>query len=283
VTYHPDPEFPARIHRILPQVGALVIVDNGSAEAQQHMLRDLAVLPPIHLVLNGVNLGIASALNIGIRHAAALGFAWALLLDQDSDVDEDMVRHLCAVRAVFPDRDKLAVIGSGFRDINKDGPVVKQAVGAAPWEEAEFVITSGSLISLPVHAAIGAFREELFIDSVDVDYCYRARARGYRVIKTRKTIMAHAIGAFAQHNLLWMKKWTSNHSPDRRYYIARNGTVMLREYGNYVCGLWALKSFMRCFRLCKRIVLYEQMRGRKIAAVCQGWWDGVRGHMGPRR
>ena len=30
-----------------------------------------------------------------------------------------------------------------------------------------------------------------------------------------------------------MTKWTTNHSPDRRYYIARNDTVMLREYGGY--------------------------------------------------
>ena len=54
--------------------------------------------------------------------------------------------------------------------------------------------------------------------------------------------MSHAIGAYSQHSWLGMNKWTTNHSPDRRYYIARNDTVMLREYGNYVFGLWALKS-----------------------------------------
>ncbi|HUE11875.1 MAG TPA: hypothetical protein VMQ54_13080, partial [Steroidobacteraceae bacterium] len=64
--------------------------------------------------------------------------------------------------------------------------------------------------------------------------------------------------------------------------IARNDTVMLHDYGNYAWGLWALKSFSRCLRLCKRIVLYEPMKSRKIAAVAQGWWDGVRGRLGPR-
>ncbi len=43
-----------------------------------------------------------------------------------------------------------------------------------------------------------------------------------------------------------------------------------------------MKSLSRCLRLCKRIALYEQMKSRKMAAVAQGWWDGVRGHMGPR-
>ena len=151
-----------------------------------------------------------------------------------------------------------------------------------PWEEVESVITSGSLIPLAAHAAIGPFREEFFIDHVDREYCFRARAKGFRVIKTRKPLMLHAIGAVTHHNVLWMNKWTSNHSPDRRYYIARNDTVMLREYGNYMLGLWALKSLSRCLRLCKRILLYEHMKTSKITAVVQGWWDGVCGHMGPR-
>jgi hypothetical protein len=46
--------------------------------------------------------------------------------------------------------------------------------------------------------------------------------------------------------------------------------------------LWALKSLARRLRTCKRIVLYEQMKISKIIAVAQGWYDGVRGHMGPR-
>jgi rhamnosyltransferase len=282
VTYHPDPEFPARLGRILPQVGALVIVDNGSDDAAVRMLRELAMNPSITLVLNLDNLGIARALNIGVERAVTLGFAWVLLLDQDSCVDDGMVQDLIAVRAAFPDRDQLAVIGSGFRDVNIGSRDASHEARADPWEQVELVITSGSLIPLAAHAAIGPFREEFFIDYVDMDYCFRARAKGYRVIKTRKSIMSHAIGAYTQHSWLWMNKSTTNHSPDRRYYIARNDTVMLREYGNYILGLWALKSFSRCCRLCKRIVLYEQMKTSKIIAVVEGWWDGIRGHMGPR-
>ena len=94
--------------------------------------------------------------------------------------------------------------------------------------------------------------------------------------------MSHAIGAATRHGLLGMNKWTTNHSPDRRYYAARNDTVMLREYGNYRLGSWALKSLGRRLRTCKRIALYEQEKTAKIFAVLHGWWDGVRGRMGPR-
>jgi rhamnosyltransferase len=285
VTYHPDTGFPARVSRVLPQVGALITVDNGSGEAALAMLQTLSADRGTILVANPQNLGVASALNIGIAEARARGFGWALFLDQDSCVDSDMLETLIAVRASFPDPGRLAVIGAGFRDVHRDSAAASaggDGDGDEPWEEVESVITSGSLISLAVHALIGPFREEFFIDYVDTDYCFRARAKGYRVIKTRQPLMAHAIGASTQHDVLWMEKWTTNHSPDRRYYIARNDTVMLREYGDYAFGLWALKSFARRVRTCKRVLLYEQMKTRKIVAVAQGWWDGVRGRLGPR-
>jgi rhamnosyltransferase len=172
----------------------------------------------------------------------------------------------------------VAVIGAGFGEETRPA-----REPWAAWEEVESVITSGSLIPLAVHAAVGPFRDDFFIDYVDSEYCFRARAQGYRVIRTAKPLMSHTIGAPTRHTVLGLCKWTTNHSADRRYYIARNDTVMLREYGGYPFGSWALKSLGRRLRTCKRIVLYEQFKARKIAAVSAGWWDGVRGHMGPRR
>jgi len=282
VTYHPDGELPTRLARILPQVKRLIIVDNGSGPAAVEMLRDLADDPRISLVLNLDNLGVARALNIGIERALELGSAWALLFDQDSCADPDLVQTLIRVHAAYPQPDRLAVIGSGFRDPNDSGQASADEDGGEGWDEREQVITSGSLVPLRTHALIGPFREEFFIDYVDADYCFRARAKGYHVICTRRPIMSHAIGAVTWHRWLWMRKWTFNHSADRRYYIARNDTVMLREYGRYAFGLWALKSFRRRLRLCKRIMLYERSKASKVFAVAQGWWDGVRGHMGPR-
>lgn len=282
VTYHPDPAFRERIGHVRTQVGTVIIVDNGSNEAELAMLQELSRDPCIATVLNGENLGIARALNIGMAAAREKHVDWVLLLDQDTCVDEDLLETLFAVRADFPDRAHLAVIGAGFRELSSSSTVPETSAQAQSWEEVESVITSGSLIPLATHAVIGPFREEFFIDYVDTDYCFRARALGFRVIKTRRSLMAHAIGAATTHSMLWLTKSTSNHSADRRYYIARNDTVMLREHGHYAWGMWAVKSLSRCLRRCKRVVLYEQAKTRKIAAIAQGWFDGVRGRMGPR-
>jgi rhamnosyltransferase len=282
ITYHPDAALPDRLDRIYPQVNGVIIVDNGSTDAERQMLRDLAANRAIEVVFNGENLGVARALNIGIQRALALGYPSVLLLDQDSCVADDMLDTLLAAHASFPDNERLAVVGSGFNEV-KPGPVIGSTKPGDVWVEVKSTITSGSWLPLAAYSAIGPFREEFFIDHVDTDYCLRARAKGYRVIKTRKELMSHAIGSPTQHPMLWAKKWTTNHSPDRRYYFARNDTVVLREYGNYGTAGWAWKSFRRSLRQCKRIALYEDRKADKIGAVIHGWWDGIHGRMGPRR
>ena len=283
VSFHPDDDLPARVDRILGQVGALVIVDNGSGEAALRMLSALSAGPKLSLELNRENLGIAGALNIGMRRARARGYEWVLALDQDSVLDPGMVEELIAAHASFPEPARLAVLGAGFRDIHMPAPERGSASEAEPlWLEAESVISSGSLLNLAILDRIGGFRDELFIDLVDTEFCFRARAQGYRVARTRKPLMSHAIGASTHHSILGLRKWTSNHSAERRYYMARNDTVVLKEYGAFPWGSWALKSFGRRVRTCKRIVLYEDAKLSKVAAVASGWWDGVRGHLGPR-
>lgn len=281
VTFHPDSGLLARCRSVLRQVGRLIVVDNGSSEREISMLQELASHPGVMLIRNSDNFGVAQALNCGMGRAIALGFTWVLLLDQDSRVDDDMVRRLIAIRAAFPDRDRLALIGSRFR-LEDEAPPDPSDAGDTGWEETELVITSGSLLSMAAYAAIGPFREEFFIDHVDTDYCFRARAAGYRVISTVKPTMTHSIGSMTSHRMLWLEGRTHNHAADRRYYIARNGTVILRDYGNYPLGSWAIKSFTRCLRLCEPIALYERRKLQKIMAVAQGWWHGIRGHMGPR-
>lgn len=282
ITYHPDIEFPLRLSRIAPQVGAIVIVDNGSEKSEVVMLGKVAEDSAITLVLNSENLGIARALNIGIQRAAARGYRFVLLMDQDSCAEADMVPTLLETYASFPGNERLAIVGAGFGEIDGHNPNTPAPTGE-PWEDAEWVITSGTLMPVAAYAAIGPFREEFFIDYVDIDYCIRARANGYRVIKTRRPLMSHSIGAPKQHRFLWTKKWTSNHSADRRYYIARNNVIFLREGGRYPLGLWALKSFLTSFKSFRRILLYEENKTSKCIAVFSGWCDGLRRRMGPRR
>jgi len=283
VTYHPDGGLPDRLARLVPQVGGIVVVDNGSPAPVSAMVDGLTRSVDVTVIENGSNLGIARALNVGVRHAAARGFAAALLLDQDSEVDEDLVAELLSARDSFPEPPRLAIVGARFRDTSgRRVEPVRLGLHGEHWEEVATVITSGSLLSLAAYAAIGPFRDDFFIDYVDEEFCLRARAAGYHIIETRRAIMSHSVGSQTSHRIGLATRWTTNHSPDRRYYIARNNTVLLREYGTSGKSSWRWKSITRCLRLCKRIALFEDDKWNKIRAVGAGWWDGIRGHMGPR-
>ena len=284
VTYHPDDDFPVRLARVISQVGAAVVVDNGSSASELDMLkRATAGAAASVLIENSENLGIARALNIGVHHAQSQGRLWALLLDQDTLVDPDMVEQLLSIQASVV-VDSVAAIGSRFRDTSGHTvePIRLSAQGNH-WQEVESVITSGCLLSLRAYAAVGPFREDFFIDYVDTEFCFRARAAGFRIVITRAALMSHSVGAATSHTMIGGKTWTSNHSAERRYYIARNNTVMLREYSGFGRGHWLWKSLSRTFRLTKRIAFFETDKINKIAAAWQGWRDAVRGRMGPRR
>lgn len=284
VTYHPEARFADRLPGVAAQVGGVVIVDNGSDAAALAMLAGLKAAPSLRarlsLVHNATNLGLAQALNIGIERAQALGFLSVVLFDQDSQADEDLVATLLAVRATAPHPERVAVVGAGFRERHRPERAAVKLAGDLRWDEVPWAITSGSLLWVASHAVVGPFRADFFIDYVDTEYCLRARARGYRVIKTRTPLMTHAIGAPSLHRLLWMQKWTSNHAPARRYYVARNQTVMLREDGRHPYGIWAIAGLFACVTPAKRILFYEARKKEKLSALLRGWWDGVRGRLG---
>lgn len=283
VTYHPDGDVAARVRRVLPQVGATLLVDNGSSDAELRALRDLALEGPMRLICNSENLGIARALNIGVERARAEGYAFALLLDQDTLADEDMVDRLSAALAAHPEDGRVAAVGSRFLDpTGRSNEPIRLGPHSDQWEEVESVITSGCLLSVSAYATIGPFRDDFFIDHVDTEYCLRAWAAGFRVIETRQPLMSHTVGSPTSHRVFGSPTWTTNHPPDRRYYIARNNTVLLREYRKPGRGPWVVKSIVRCLRLCRRIAFFERDKGSKIFAVWQGWWDAMRGRMGPR-
>lgn len=280
VTYHPDTEFPSRLALVREQTGHVVIVDNHSTDAEVTMLRSNCIDSKVDAVLNPENFGIARALNIGIQQAMQLGYDWALLLDQDTLIDRNLVETLCTAYEAFPEKFHLAVIGANFRDIHRP---TAQTQATRAWEEVDWVITSGSLLPLSTYADIGPFRDEFFIDFVDTEYCLRAKTKGYHVIRVLTPLMSHSIGKSSPHRLFGKTKWTTNHSADRRYYMARNNTALLREYGNYSFGGWIFKGFTSCLKPWKRILLYESSKGSKFTAVLQGWWHGVIGTMGRRR
>jgi rhamnosyltransferase len=179
-TFRPDNRFPGRVERILPQVGGVVIVDDGGTDDNVRKLnRWFAGEKKVRLHHNAVNAGIAASLNRGVAVARENGSRWILTLDDDSVVRSDMVERLIDglrdVRLKKTRGDHRHVLGGIRRDRKTEARRGRRGV---PGKAGDHHL--GSFFSLETYDRVGPFREEFFIDSVDLDYCLRQGEKDLR-------------------------------------------------------------------------------------------------------
>lgn len=244
VTYHPQPAaLQGALQALHQQVGQVYVVDNTGTPGAVPWLAALVAQAPVpaQLLAQPQNLGLGAAHNIGIQAARARGARWVLLLDQDSRPEPGAVARLRnAALALQHQGQRLAAVGPEYRaEDGKDWSgfvrfgwlrlVHRRASIARPVVEADFLISSGSLIPMAALDAIGPMDEGLFIDHVDTEWCLRARSRGYRLFGVHGARMIHALGE--QRWRVWLGRWRNLplHAPFRYYYIFRNNALLLRR------------------------------------------------------
>lgn len=274
VTFRPAADFAGYLEAIRAQFRPVFVVDNGSAGAALDMLRGLAG-DDVLLFERVRNTGLGAALNYGMRQAQQRGFRWAVLFDQDTKPTGDMTSCFADILADHPAPDRIAIIGSRFRDRNREPTPPECAVRAGSgclWIDKRRVITSGSLLSLAAFEALGPFREDLFIDSIDHEFCHRARLGGWSVLQTAETLLSHSVGQYRKHRLLGMNIWRSHHSAMRCYFMTRNRMLLARERGQY--GK-LLRGGMRALKEAGLILLFEEDKAAKVFATLSGYLAGI--------
>jgi rhamnosyltransferase len=275
VTYHPDLSFPERFEGLTGQVDAVLIVDNNSDALAVSMLREMATRLNMDLILNSENLGLAAALNIGVKHAITKGYEWALLYDQDTVPGDEVFEGLRKVYDDFPRKDKLAVIGSNYNEPHTGKLRVSPPVrNGCSWKERRVVISSGSLLSLAIYRVLGPFRDEYFIDCIDLEYCLRARSEGFKVIVASKPLMIHAVGNPTRHSIPWRGIEVSNHSRVRRYYMFRNTVDVAKKYFLREPA-WVLLSLWTRFKSILLLCIFEDDKVAKVKYSAMGLFDGL--------
>lgn len=280
-TYRPDNGFPARVQRIRNQVGCVVIVDDGkSADNVARLHHWFPETSNVIVHHNATNVGIAVSLNKGISIAKSKGYSWMLTLDDDTIVEPDMVKNLIETWNLVADQagKPVAIMGmarsGGHADRIEFCPTERHL-----FVEKRGIVTSGSLMSLDVYDAIGGFRNEFFIDSIDYDYCLRARARGFRVIEVCQVGMIHPLGKPIKRRIGCLTLETTNHTPIRRYYAYRNSTVLAQEHFRHD-PLYSLAVFVYQLRTVALILLLENDRRKKVKMIFRGLLDGWRKRLG---
>jgi|HubBroStandDraft_6_1064221.scaffolds.fasta_scaffold74701_2 rhamnosyltransferase len=278
VTYHPGAKILDNISRILAQVQGLVVVDNCSNVDELERLRVASRTLSFQLIENGENLGIAEALNEGVRWAKSRDYPWVLLLDQDSGITDGFVRQMFAAWESRLDRERVASIHPRYVDPQtRVEVVVPRASDGSPL----FPMTSGALMPGWIFERIGWFASEYFIDLVDWEYCFRIRAAGYLVTDSSQAALLHTPGNPKTVTVMGHSFQSSHHSAIRRYYISRNCIAFYRKYFFSFPGL-IMNSMYRQMHDTIVCLITEENRARKFRNFLLGTWDGLTGKMGKR-
>jgi rhamnosyltransferase len=278
VTYLPNAGMIEYLSKIHAEVQGLVVVDNGSNAKELNLLRRSSQTLGFHLIENERNLGIAEALNQGIRWAQGETFPWVALFDQDSKITDGFIAEMFAAWETHPHRERVGSIHPRYVDPESGfEPAVRQAGDSGPVTS----MTSGALMPMWIFDKIGWFEADYFIDWVDFEYSFRIRAAGYSIAQSKGAVLLHTAGSPRKMFFLGFSFRPSHHSATRQYYISRNRIVVFRKYFPTFPG-WVSQSLLASFRETIKSVLVEDDRGRKFRNFLLGTWDGLTGRMGRR-
>ena len=287
VTYNPEVALLAQVlGSVSPQVQGLVVVDNGSANAGDIM--HIVAEAGGQVIANEGNIGIAAAQNQGIAHARSRDFTHVLLLDQDTVLAPGMVADLTeSLNTLQREQGRIAAIGPAYYEINSRRQTrAYRASGLrlsrlSLAEEtrpvaSDFIIASGSLIPLAVLETVGAFKEDLFIDLVDVEWCFRARAAGYRSFLSPTAAVEHRLGS---GTVQIGPRQVAVHVPIRNYYWVRNALWLARQ--PYTPLAWRLYFVSRSLAFLATYTTLADKRALRLQLIARGMRDSFTGNLGP--
>ena len=283
VSYNPDKNLLDSVNLLISQVEKIIIVDNGSIEEKRKDISSIKDIDNerIEIIFNEENLGIATALNIGVREALKQGFNWILTMDQDSKASKDMVEKMFEVYNNIDKKERKSILSIFPNFVDERIQSIEENSVMNTYEYVDADITSGNLVNSEVFDKVGFFDDSLFIDLVDTDFCMRLNEKNIKMIKVRDAILYHSLGESQSVKSILGKFNTSNHSALRRYYMTRNRFYIWEKYKD-------LNSFTlnRDKKLFKKefikIILGEKDKVNKIKMVFKGYKDykkGIRGKL----
>jgi rhamnosyltransferase len=284
VTYHPEPVTIGKlVAALIPQVDALVIIDNASPNFS---IIEFEHCKKLSIIRNSENLGLGAAYNQGIAVAQAQSATHLILFDQDSLPAANMVN--CLLRELLERNETsltAAAAGPRYSDIKGQqlSPFVRiknfhlERVPCADNEvvEIDHLISSGSLIDIRALRIIGNFVEGLFIDCVDTEWCLRARHYNLRLLGVGNALMDHNIG---EQYLNVFGRQLPMHTPLRLQYQFRNQIWIVKQ--PWVSWRWRIIDVVRCLKLFIVYVVFGPKKIKNIRAIIKGIYYGIVNRMG---
>lgn len=284
VTYNPDINLLEQtFFSIAEQVDEVLLVDNGS-ENFDDINTKFSRLRNCTIASLHKNMGIAYATNVGFRYFIKKNFDYIVLSDQDSIFAKNYIKTFYeALSSVL--LDNIAAFAPSIYDVisnqhrrfyYKRRIWIKQCYPDALYSVVFQAIASGLVIRVAYLRTIGCMNEDLFIDSVDFEWCWKLNFYDYKIIGCKNLVLQHTLGDRVR--VIGHKK-INIHTNIRCYYITRN-TIYLSLHTRFLSGV---DKFILFCKGCAYPWLFAVCSAKKFTTFkycMRGLYDGVLGRLG---
>lgn len=213
-----------------------IVVDNGSTDGS---VESLHKQPGITFIENKKNIGFAAGNNVGIRTALSKNTDYVLLLNNDTVCDPDFLTHMvktaessiqtgivCPKIYYFDQTDRIWSVGGKniFRTVILGDPTKGKKDTAGRYQEdreIDYAWSCAMLIKRALLERIGLLDEDYFVSMEDIDYCKRAKDRGFSIYLSARAKVWHRVSS---------STGGEGYTPIMRYYYGKGMALFMRKH-----------------------------------------------------
>lgn len=274
VLYEPENKDIENIKQYCQKVDLMIILDN-SKEDNFQVVNNITAIDGITTIYKHFekNIGLCAALNIGMEIAESHGCEWALIMDDDSSLITDIV-DVYEKYISNNESSKIAVLSPVH--IYDRG----NAHGYIGFRQVDWAMTSGCYYNIKVFQKLGGFFEALFVECLDLDYCYKALENGYVTIECGEAQINHRPAETKTVRFLGKDILKYGLAAPWRYYMqARSLTWLFLRYhhlADCIRLFWKYTKVLFFFdNKCEYIKLMR--KGRKEGRTLYKEYKGIKG------
>jgi GT2 family glycosyltransferase len=198
------------------------IIDNGSAVDMSATISNK--FPKIKYFRLDNNYGWAGGYNRAIEHINAHGYDSVFILNSDAIIDAPSVNsaisgldynsRVAAVGSIILEYEGTFIAYDG--NFHTTSPNKYSNEIFSNLKPAQYIHGAGFALSLSAYREIGPFYEPYFLYHEEVDWCSRARQKGYEIFVSGNSFCYH-------------KGIASSTNANREYYVTRNAFLALKR------------------------------------------------------
>lgn len=273
----------------------VIVIDNASTDGSVEFVKKN--YPQVKLVENKKNYGFASALN---KNSDALRSEYIAFLNNDVVVESNwlgiLVDYMEKSRMVAAANPKILFL-QDRKEVNSAGGNCD--IYGVGWNRGNGEIDSGQydrveevfyangaalVIRKDAWLDVGRFDEDYFLYGEDLDWCWRARLKGYKILYSPEAKIYHrwmgSGGSMIQLlEMHWMTNLLKNYTPRtlcaiapkyftlkmlKAAWLMKNGEELTEKLAVFKAFAWNLKNFRKTWRKHSIIQLSRKMSDKQI-------------------